>query len=920
MRSRAFPLFLAALALGCLCSGLRAQAPAACPADWIPTFGGAPFPGHFDSTVRAIATYDDGHGPALYAGGDFDSGTAPNFLGRFDGWGWSSLGTPIVGGNVRALAVFDDGTGPALFVAGGFTSIGGVAANHIAKWDGANWSPLGSGTVGASIDALTVFDDGSGAQLYAGGSFQNAGGIIAENLARWNGSRWSAMATGMNGSIHALCAFDDGGGSALYAGGLFANADGQSVNHIARWNSNGWSPLGSGVIGSGLAATTVDALALFDGGSGTELVAAGAFTNAGGSAANHIARWNGTAWSTLGVGVSAPVAALQVFDDGSGSALFAGGEFSSAGGVSMRAIARWDGANWSALAAGLGLGGAKVKALANFDDGHGDVLEVGGHFATAGGKSVNQLASWSSAGWAVVGRGLDGTVSAVASYDNGAGLAIYAGGTFQHAGNDAVQRIAKWNGSSWSTLPSGPFASGSGVISMTVFDFGGIPRLFVGSYGGSDPLTYLDISGWTPVSGAPGNVRAMQAFDDGSGAALYVVGGFGNVVSKWTGTSWSSVGGGANGIFRALAVYDDGSGPALYAGGQFTTVGAVSTNGIARWDGATWVALGSGLGASLPLVNSLAVYDDGSGPGLYAAGNFSTAGGANASSIARWDGMTWSRLSSGLRIPGNGGTVRSIAAYDDGSGTRLFACGIFTSAGGVPVHGIANWDGAAWRAMEYDLGASPTGYSFETLAVVDEGGAAGKALIVGGTFLGASGADSFLAKWDVPVGCGALGSSFCSPGSAGTIACPCANPPAGADRGCDNSSSSGGAQLLATGFASLTGDLVNFSSTGQTPGATSILLQGDAANASGAVFGQGVRCVAGALKRLYTQTAVNGAISIPTTGDTPVSARSAALGDTIVAGQHRYYGVYYRDPLVLGGCAASSTFNVTQQVDLAWTP
>jgi hypothetical protein len=36
---------------------------------------------------------------------------------------------------VRALAVFDDGNGPALYASGDFTLAGGVAANYIARWD-----------------------------------------------------------------------------------------------------------------------------------------------------------------------------------------------------------------------------------------------------------------------------------------------------------------------------------------------------------------------------------------------------------------------------------------------------------------------------------------------------------------------------------------------------------------------------------------------------------------------------------------------------------------------------------------------------------------------------------------------------------------------------------------------------------------
>ena len=71
---------------------------------------------------------------------------------------------------------------------------------------------------------------------------------------------------------------------------------------------------------------------------------------------------------------------------------------------------------------------------------------------------------------------------------------------------------------------------------------------------------------------------------------------------------------GVNQEVLALAVYDDGSGPALYAGGGFSTAGGVVVHHIARWDGVRWSALGSGMNKSW--VEALAVYDDGNGPAL----------------------------------------------------------------------------------------------------------------------------------------------------------------------------------------------------------------------------------------------------------------------------------------------------------------
>jgi hypothetical protein len=158
----------------------------------------------------------------------------------------------------------------------------------------------------------------------------------------------------------------------------------------------------------------------------------------------------------------------------------------------------------------------------------------------------------------------------------------------------------------------------------------------------------------------------------------------------------------------------------------------------------------------------------------------------------------------------------------------------------------------------------------------------------------------------------------CLPGQAGVIACPCTNPPSGGTRGCDNSSSTGGALINGSGTPSLSSDTLVLTTSGEKPTATSIVLQGDAVLANGAVFGQGVRCASGALKRLYVKTAVAGSITAPQGGDLSFSARSASLGSPIVAGQHRWYGVYYRDPTVLGGCPSSSTFNTTATADVSW--
>ena len=155
--------------------------------------------------------------------------------------------------SVFALAFGPDGS---LYAGGRFTAAGGGSANHIARWDGAAWHPLGSGMNGGSpnqfvdVRALAVGPDGS---LYAGGLFDTAGGVLANGIARWDGAAWHPLGSGMGGlaepndpTVYALAFGPDG---SLYAGGKFTEAGGAAANYIARWDGATWHPLGSGMAG-----------------------------------------------------------------------------------------------------------------------------------------------------------------------------------------------------------------------------------------------------------------------------------------------------------------------------------------------------------------------------------------------------------------------------------------------------------------------------------------------------------------------------------------------------------------------------------------------------------------------------------------------------------------------------------------------
>jgi hypothetical protein len=174
---------------------------------------------------------------------------------------------------------------------------------------------------------------------------------------------------------------------------------------------------------------------------------------------------------------------------------------------------------------------------------------------------------------------------------------------------------------------------------------------------------------------------------------------------------------------------------------------------------------------------------------------------------------------------------------------------------------------------------------------------------------------------DVAIHVGASpGVDACLPGAGSVMACPCNNPSGNFHSGCDNSNGTGGARLFSAGSPSISADTLVFSTRDQRPLALSVLVQGDALLANGVTYGQGVRCVAGGLKRLYVKVPDSDSITAPQGADPSVVSRSLDRGDPILPGQSRYYAVYYRDPIVLGTCPGTATFNTTQTQQIVWTP
>lgn len=734
----------------------------ACEPQWTADMFPAP-PGP-NGNIYAIVEFDDGGGPALYVSGDFTrvGNVDASGIAKWDGSQWSALAQGT-GGGTYGMCVFNDGSGDALYVAASVNLGGGNIARGIAKWDGTQWSALGAGLDGPNGGALalTVFDDGlgGGPALYAGGGFFTAGGAPAICMAKWDGTTWSPLGSGMAGGaggaftqVQSLCVFDDGNGPALYAGGLFATAGGVPAQGFAKWNGVAWSAVGSGLSISG-SYPNVNSMVVFDDGSGAgeSLFLAGYFTTAGGVAVNHIARWNGVAWSRPGPasGLNAYATELLVFDDGKGQgpALYIGGGFTAAGGAPAARIAKWNGVSFSALTTGVN---GLVQAMVPYTFNGSTQMFIGGSFTGSGIKAANRMARWDGDAWEGVDQGINNVVYALTTFDDGAGEALYAGGDFTTAGSTLAANVARWDGNTWTRMSLG--LNGT-VYALAPYDSGSGPRLYAaGAFRQDSGGPAWRVAWWSGVNwvaagdGTNNTVYAMTVFNDvglGQGPGLYIGGNFtfpANRVARWNGSAWTPISTGfTGGSVRALIPFTDGFQERLYAGGLFTMAGSVQVNRIARWTGFSWSQVGGGMDNS---VRALAVHDDGAGggPALYAGGSFQNAGGVSANRIAKWDNVSWSAVGGGVD-----GLVHALASFDDGAGggPALYAAGDFQMAGGVNARGIARWNGIAW----HPVGGSLNGSAY-AIKGFDDGIGVGPTLYAAGDFTEAGGQVSgYVARW-----------------------------------------------------------------------------------------------------------------------------------------------------------------------------
>ncbi|MFA5833147.1 MAG: Ig-like domain-containing protein [Bacteroidota bacterium] len=301
--------------------------------------------------------------------------TSVALIAFWDGNTWSAMGAGS-NGTVASILTYNN----SLYYGNG-------SQNGIRYWNISNWATLGVGTNG-NVSTLAVYNG----ELIVGGGFNSAENFPTPGVAKWDGSRWSAMGSPPFTFVDCLTLFED----KIYAIGRDFSA-GVNGSWFSHWDGVQWQfPLGS-------SSESISSMCVHHG----ELYAAKQTNHSGSTSTNRgVFKWNGGGWTQIGSSFAITPFALQSF----GNQLFAGGNFKAIGTDSINRVAAWDGNSWKSVAGGFN-NAVQCFAVAN------NVLYAGGDFTASGIIPVNRIARWDGTSWNDVGGGVNNAIYVMAPFN-----------------------------------------------------------------------------------------------------------------------------------------------------------------------------------------------------------------------------------------------------------------------------------------------------------------------------------------------------------------------------------------------------------------------------------------------------------------------------------------------------------------------
>jgi hypothetical protein len=217
----------------------------------------------------------------------------------------------------------------------------------ILRWDGSAWAPSPHPAL-AGNHALRGVAAVHARNVWAVGTRQTASGGLNTLVERWNGSRWSVVASpnGDPGGLNELAGVTDvpTAPRGIWAVGYSSQANGSygTVGLILRRASGSWQVLPTPTFTPEDHLEAVDAVST----SSAWTVGWGSTSPFGGTAVGIALRWNGSSWASVPIPQPSPIMLFGV-EAVSPNDVWAVGHTYLGGAHWIPLILHWDGSNWS---------------------------------------------------------------------------------------------------------------------------------------------------------------------------------------------------------------------------------------------------------------------------------------------------------------------------------------------------------------------------------------------------------------------------------------------------------------------------------------------------------------------------------------------------------------------------------------------
>lgn len=366
--------------------------------------------------------------------------------------------------------------------------------------------------------------------------------------------------------------------------------------------------------------------------------------------------------------------------------------------------------SWRALGRGK-VGNNSIQTI--YGDSHGDRLLIGGDFVYILNDTDTVLAigqaSWNGFRW-------DSLAHRIQPWEPGTGCAavrnyityeggLYAIGTFPL--NDGLlpwnvglarlnEENRRWerlecvkpsNSGLGNLVPADPVGSSLYLTGLST-SICGYPQSCVFRYDGS--AFHI----WEPWNLIPEHSSNWARFVFDFRGHTYLTGQFRDPLGpgfvsflRWNGASWEYVPGwGAYArSINDMSIRND----TLYVSGNFRIATGGPGNCIAYFDGAHWNDMGGGVSFAPSPANASCLVMQWHRDALWVSGQMDHAGGIPIDGVAKWNGRQWCSVPGDFHDPIGLDRVLDITVWRD----SLYVCGGFISIDGAPIRHVAQWIG-----------------------------------------------------------------------------------------------------------------------------------------------------------------------------------------------------------------------------------